>query len=302
MLGAIDVGGTAIKYGVVSVSATSAEAAIVWQESTPTLAHNGVDAVVTRICRIAETILHRTPQVKRLGIGVPGIVHPTSRRVQSPPNLPGWTSVDLIGALRQSSQIGTSLPIQVENDANCGAIAELRAGHGRGLEHFVYVTLGTGVGGGLVLNGALYTGHMGEAGEIGHMKPVWYEPLADHMAISVHEATKLEDIVGRAGIMRLYGGGHDVMEISRRADGGESKARIVLSTAGHILGSTLASAVAVLGVRTVIIGGGLSNSSVLMDAAEHALRHIPLPTVAESLTVRQAFFQNHAGLIGAALL
>ena len=108
-IGAIDIGGTSMKYGVVTEHGE-----VVWEQSVPTKASEGRDAVVARCCAVVRTIIDHTPEVVAIGVGVPGVVDPLTKMVQAPPNLPGWDCVDLRGALQQV----TSLPIDVENDAN----------------------------------------------------------------------------------------------------------------------------------------------------------------------------------------
>lgn len=292
-LAALDIGGTYIKYGVVEYQPDTQTAAILWHASVETQAQNGVDDVLARIANVVAEIHQRTPNVHAVGIGVPGVVDPSTRIVQHPPNLRGWEDVDLLNYVYHSPLHNPSVPVYVENDANCGAIAELHAGAGRGLKEFVYVTLGTGIGGGLVVDGRLYAGPHGEAGEIGHML--------------VSTGHKLEIAVGRNGIMQMYhartGAGEvDVDEIDHRAEAGEADAIDVLTTAGTLIGETLGSALVVLGIRTIIIGGGMSNSRTLMLSIEAAVRKVPVPTIARHLSVHRAHFIDHAGLVGAALL
>jgi glucokinase len=297
LLTSIDIGGTYVKYGAVSFNSTTSEATVLWQSKVATNAHLGLEAGLATITAVAQEALARTPDCESIGIGVPGIVDPRTRHVQHPPNLPGWLDVDLIGHLRQSPLPNPSLPIYVENDANCGAIAEWKAGAGKGLEAFVYVTLGTGIGGGLILDGRLYTGEHGEAGELGHMLVGNRKPETGN-----RRTGKLEDIVGIRGIVERYGEEVDVHVIDERAQAGEARAREVLEETGAMLGSALGDALAVLGVRTVVAGGGVSLSRIVLDAIEKELRQVPLPTLAQNVRLLGAHFQDQAGLVGAALL
>ena len=186
MLLGIDVGGTSIKYGAVLPDGT-----IIKQHSTPTNADEGRDAVLDRIVDAGRQLLNSHPGTS-IGIGVPGVVDPHTKHVQSPPNLPGWDRVPLQAIVSEA----LGVPVVVENDANAGAVAELRAGAGKMLRDFLYVTLGTGVGGGIVINNQLYTGPHGDAGEIGHI----YLGTDD-------SAVVLEQVIGRLGILHRYGGG-----------------------------------------------------------------------------------------------
>lgn len=281
----IDIGGTFIKYGVVAADGT-----IIEKHQTLTLAHEGKDALVSRILSVAHTLVSFRPfalsPCQALGIGVPGVVDPLTKHVQSPPNLPGWDDVPL----QQIVSDALGIKVVVENDANAGAIAELRAGAGKRRSDFLYLTLGTGVGGGVVINGRLYTGPHGDAGEVGH--------------IHLHPGTVLEKIIGRVGILERYGADDtvDVGDIDQRAQAGEQRAIDVLTETGHLLGIGLCSAMAVLGLRTVIVGGGISRSTLILDAARTSIQQHAIPTIARNFQLLPAMFLNDAGLIGAALL
>ncbi len=303
LLAAVDVGGTYIKYGVVEYDQATARAAVLWHSSIPTHASDGVDAVLERIVGLVEEIGCRNAEIQSIGLGVPGIIVPGTGIVRNPPNLPGWTNVDLSAYLREHSQNAATLPVYVENDANCGALAELWAGAGKGRRNFVYVTLGTGIGGGLVLDGRLYTGDHGEAGEIGHMmQHALCEDRNKRTAADRFGSPKLEDVVGIQGIIDRYGEEVTVREIDERAALGDARARKVLDDTGEILGWALCDVLAVLGVRTIIVGGGVSRSTIVLDAITRTLRQSPLPTQAANVQLLQAHFVDHAGLVGAALL
>ncbi|MBK7186330.1 MAG: ROK family protein [Ignavibacteria bacterium] len=101
MNGAIDIGGTNIKYGVVSH-----DGSVLWDQSKPTLAAEGRDAVVDRLRGVVQQIRERTPEVESIGIGVPGVVDPVTKHVQAPPNLPGWVDVDLSGRVTELRRYG----------------------------------------------------------------------------------------------------------------------------------------------------------------------------------------------------
>jgi glucokinase len=281
MLSGIDIGGTSIKYGFVEADGT-----IVEQHQVPTLAHEGREAVLARIVDIARTLALDRPSNRAIGIGVPGVVDPVTRHVQSPPNLPGWDDVPL----QQIVADAVGVRVTVENDANAGAIAELRAGAGKGLTDFLYITLGTGVGGGVVIGGSLYTGPHGDAGEVGHLH--------------IEPGTVLEKVIGRVGILKRYGAGDtiDVSDIDQRAVAGEQQAIDVLTETGRLLGIGLCSALAVLGLRTVIVGGGISRSTIILDTARETVRTHAIPTIARTATIVPAHFLHDAGLVGAAML
>jgi glucokinase len=283
--GAIDVGGTGIKYGVVSADGNT-----IWEESIPTQADQGREAVVARICEVVRRIEERSPEIVAIGLGVPGIVDPDTKHVQSPPNLPGWDDVDLLRSIRQV----TSKPVDLENDANAAALAEALMGAGRDEPNFLYATLGTGIGGGIILNGALYRGPHGDAGEIGHIiLDAWAregarDPRAFRTAV-------LEDHVGNAGIVLMARqAGHDVHSVAEITD------EHILREAGRVIGIGMCTAMAVLGLRVLIIGGGVSQAPYIIETIRQTVQHRAIPTISANARVLPARFGAHAGLVGAA--
>lgn len=281
-IGAIDIGGTSIKYGVVTEHGN-----VLWEQSMPTKAAEGRDAVVSRCCDVVTAILERTPSVVSIGVGVPGVVDPITKYVQAPPNLPGWDSVDLRGALRRV----TSLPIDVENDANAAALGEALMGAGVDHPNFLYATLGTGIGGGVVFDHALYRGPHGDAGEIGHIIMNAWDPENPRP----FRTGVLEEYAGISGIVAMARTeGEDVENVGRiRNDA-------VLKEAGRIIGLGLCSALAVLGLRVVIIGGGVAQAPFVLDTIRATIKHRAIPTIAASVEVLPAKYGSQAGLIGAA--
>ena len=281
-IGAIDIGGTSIKYGVVTEHGN-----VLWEQSTPTKAAEGRDAVVARCCDVVRIILERSPDVVAIGVGVPGVVDPVTKLVQAPPNLPGWDSVDLRGALQRV----TLLPIDIENDANAAALGEALMGAGIDHPNFLYATLGTGIGGGVIVNHALYRGAHGDAGEIGHIiMNAWDPEDARPFRTGV-----LEEYAGIAGIVAMaQREGEEIENVSRiRNDA-------VLREAGRIIGLGLCSALAVLGMRVVVIGGGVAQAPFVIDTIRATIKHRAIPTIAASVEVLPAKYGSQAGLIGAA--
>ena len=280
--GGLDIGGTSIKYGVVTE-----DGQVLWHHSMPTAAVEGRDAVIARCCDAVRAILERSPDIIAIGVGVPGVVDPVTKVVQAPPNLPGWDSVDLRGALQQV----TSLPIDVENDANAAALGEALMGAGVDHPNFLYATLGTGIGGGVIVNHALYRGAHGDAGEIGHIIMNAWDPEDPRP----FRTGVLEEYAGISGIVAMaQREGEEVENVSRiRNDA-------VLREAGRIIGLGMCSALAVLGMRVVIIGGGVAQAPFIIDTIRSTITHRAIPTIAASVVVIPARFGSQAGLIGAA--
>ncbi|MCX6141132.1 MAG: ROK family protein [Candidatus Kapabacteria bacterium] len=285
MTGAIDIGGTNIKYGVVGSNGN-----VLWELSTPTVASEGRELVLGRICGVVKQIIEKTPDVVSIGIGVPGVVDPSTKHVQAPPNLPGWDDVDLLAELRMVSP----LPMDVENDANAAALGEATMGAGVGHPDFLYVTLGTGIGGGVILDGKLYRGPNGDAGEIGHIiLDAWaregaFDPRPFRTGV-------MEEYVGIQGILRMAREQGEEVENVRRIQNDA-----VFKEAGRLIGIGLCSAMAVLGLRVLILGGGVSQAPFIVESIRTTMKHRAIPTIAHALIVLPAQFGSHAGLMGAA--
>ena len=159
---AIDIGGTKLAAGIVSDVGT-----LIDTDRTPTHADQGPEKVLERILDLSQTLLRRNVvPVARVGVGCGGPLDTTLGIIQNPPNLPGWIDFPLVRHLHDALK----LPVVLDNDANAAALAEYHFGAGRGTRHMVYLTLSTGIGSGLILNGELYRGKHGNAGELGHLQ------------------------------------------------------------------------------------------------------------------------------------
>jgi glucokinase len=156
----VDLGGTTVKFGLVNQNGE-----IVKRIAKPTNAARGPDAVLNQIVKGLNEILNTEVKVKGIGIGAPGIVHPKKGTVENPPNLPGWKKVTMGKFLAKTFE----MDVYVENDANAAAIGEMIYGAGKEHESFLMITLGTGVGGGIILKRKIYRGEIGAAGELGHV-------------------------------------------------------------------------------------------------------------------------------------
>lgn len=306
----IDVGGTTIKSGIISSSGT-----IVYHSTIETNAHLGRDAVIALLKQTINNLYQTSNEILSIGIGFPSVVHPDGGVVHYPPNLPGWGVVPLRAVLQEITEI----PVVIHNDANVAALAEGRLGAGQGSPNFLYITLGTGVGGGIIINGNIYSGERGGAGEIGHII-VNADEFPTQMMIEEgreYRAGTLEERLGRHGIRaeaRRIARKHpdsllnqvddalDVEHISEAAHKGDAAALECLRVSGRTLGLGLASALAILDMRLVVVGGGISQAHpLLLDSVRETLRKRALPTIAPEVEIRLAHFSAHAGVVGAAL-
>ncbi|MCC6845110.1 MAG: ROK family protein [Bacteroidetes bacterium] len=300
MYGGIDIGGTSIKYGITDNSGNIAAAAQISTNAT-----DGADALIAKITAIAQELAQKCISI---GLGFPAVVFDDC--VHYPPNLPGWGIVPLADITRRAC----GKPTALINDANAAALAESAFGAGKDIDDFLFVTLGTGIGGGIILNKKIFIGGKGGAGEIGHIIVDINDESAKNEA--AFKVGTLEKFAGRAGIiasarkialnypnsaLHNYGDNLDVEHISASAEEGDFAAQKCLERTGEILGLGIVGALAILDLRIVVVGGGVSQSRHLLDALGKTLQHRALPTIAAETEVRKARFAKHAGIIGAAL-
>lgn len=302
----IDVGGTSIKWGVVS-----SEGEILYKSLVPTRILEGSDVIVQQIVQVMQDGLAQFPSVHGVGVGVPGVVNPITGLVEGLPNFPLWTPQPVAKILSEQ----TELKVVVENDANAAAVGELCCGAAKGIANFLYVTLGTGVGGAVVVDGRVYSGPYGNAGEIGHIIVDGFAvPSAEQINSNrVFRTGTLEEFVGRAGILKRANARHDsgsdgdetfsdVVDIVQAAEHNNSFAADVIHETGRILGIGLCSALTVLGVDHIIVGGGISQSDQLLQVVRHTVEQRAIPTIASRVKIIRARYAADAGLVGAAML
>lgn len=308
----VDLGGTAIKSGLVN-----ARGKILRDTSVPAEANQGPTHVIQQISRSIHQLIDGSSYKKKefvgIGVGSPGSVDLDGGTVKYPPNFPGWAVVRLGDAL--GKEFG--LHIEVDNDANAAAVGEAKFGAGVGHKDFIMVTLGTGVGGGLILGGKLFRGPLGGAGELGHMTIDYNGPLCNcgnRGCVEAYVGAKylvqraIEKVKGKRNskILALVKGDTtriDPKIVSLAAQKGDPIAIEVLAETGKYLGIGLANVVNLLDVRLVIIGGGIARAGkpLFKSVRESVKKHVLKP-LSEGLEVLPAKLGNSAGILGAAAL
>lgn len=301
----VDIGGTKIAVGLVDE-----EGQVLRQERVATPADDAqalLDAVVSTVGTVTEG-----KQVSGVGVGAAGFVDRARSRMMSSPNI-AWHDYPLREVLEEA----LGLPVAVENDGNAAAWAEFRFGAGRDVDDFLLIAVGTGVGGGMVLDGELRRGAFGVAGEVGHIRVVrngercgcgndgCWESYASGTALMRRtvervraEAPGSEVLLGRAGSVEAITG----QLIDELADQGDPFALAQIRELGGWLGEGLASLGAVLDPAVVAVGGGVANSGETLlgpirdSLAEHQHGRgtHPLPEVVP------ATLGGAAGMVGAA--
>jgi glucokinase len=282
----IDLGGTAIKLGRFS---RSGELLAQLQVPTPQPAMPG-GVVMT----IVEAVQQLDPDrlAPLVGVGLPGPMDAAGRVARVCINLPGWEQVPLAEWLEPQLQRRVTLA----NDGNCAVVGEAWTGAARGFDDVLLLTLGTGVGGGVLLGGQLFTGHGGAAAEPGL---ICVDP--EGPPCNSGNRGSLEQFCSIAGLGRLSP--LDPRELCRRADAGDAEALAVWQAYGRWLGIGLSSLVYVLTPRLVLIGGGLSAASAhFLPAAWAELEQRVQAESRAGLELRCAALGNGAGRLGAARL
>lgn len=297
----IDFGGTSVKPGVVSGKEIIARA-----EPIPTRQHESADSLLGAVVRDVEILRRRHPEVCALGAGLPGIIDGVNGRVRELSNVPGWRDVPL-GALLSEK---TGLPSIIENDANAMAYAEWRFGAGRDRPNVICMTLGTGVGGGLILDGKLFRGSQLGAGEIGQMIiephgiPGHYGNFgALEKYVGNRQITeRAQHVYAQAGIARTTDELTPVA-LEKAALGGDGIAARLWEDIGFEIGIMLTNIAWLLNPDRIVIGGGVAKAGPLVfEPIRRTIRERTSAVYHEHLEVVPAELGNDAGIIGSAAL
>ncbi len=250
----------------------------------------------------------RREEVLGLGVGAPGPLDPQSGVVFEPPNLAGWRDVPLAAMLREA----TGIPTWVENDANAAALAEAWVGVGVGVRDLIYITVSTGIGGGLILNGELYHGVSGTAGEVGHMTVEPEGPLCGCGRRGHLEAVASGGAIARMAQEALRAGRETRLgalspqaltaeAVAEAACQGDAVAREVYARAGAYIGLAVASLVNVLNPAMVVFGGGVSKAGdLLLEPVRRVVRERAFQRPAAAVQIVPAALGDDVGVIGAA--
>ena len=313
----VDLGGTNLKVALVEREGGVAE-----RVSLPTEADRGSDHVLDRIAEGVQAVLtaHGRPvSLAGVGIGAPGAVSLDRTTVLEPPNLTGWECVHLPDALAprfEARGVALEGPVIVENDANVAGLGSAFYGAGRPFSSFIMVTLGTGVGGAIIVEDRLFRGSTGAAGEIGHMS-IDYEGPYDRAGVAgAIEAYLGQRFLSHHARYQLLArethlhetAGHDLTDVTperlyHAAVDGDPAAREVLAWAGHKLGVLLGSVVSLLDIRKVVVGGGVSQAAeYLLEPARETIKRFVMPPMLDGVEIVRETSGNDVALLGAARL
>lgn len=309
----VDIGGTNIKLGIISSLGK-----IIKKTMVDTMGEKGPDVVVSQLKKgISELIqknnLNGRGKITGIGIGCAGTVNQEKGIVENPPNLAGWDRVPLGSIIRK--EFGFN--VFIDNDANAAALGEMHFGAGKKFNSFIMVTLGTGVGGGIISNRKIYRGDFGAAGEIGHSVIDFNGPKCNCGSFGCIEA-----YVGNHYLVKRIQGemksktdtkiwdliNYDIEKLNPRvideaAQMGDEYAKSIIVQTGEYLGCALASIANILDISTFILGGGVAGfGEPLIKAAQRKAAERALIPLRKRIKVLPAKLKNDAGIQGSSAL
>ena len=287
----LDLGGTNIKWAVVERDGDAWHALDRDQVATP--AADGPDVIVPMLGTVSAEAIRRSPGVSTVGIGVPGLYDPAAGTTRFLVNLPGaWAGRAVAGPVGEA----LGLPAFLINDARAFGLAELRLGAGRGASSMIGLTLGTGVGGVIAIDGQVLHGHDGTAGEIGHQTIDPDGPWCGCGNRGCLEAFARADQIAAAC------GTATAEEAVARARAGDPHAAEGLAQIGRYLGIGIANVVSVLTPDRIVLGGGISAAAdLLLGPIRDELRRRVRTTSLDEVEIVTAELGTWAGAIGAAI-
>jgi glucokinase len=295
IIGAVDIGGTKIAVGAVSE-----DGKIIFRVDCPTQPELGFAAAINRIkSMLHKAAAHTGGDFEGIGVACPGPLDPSTGVIGVVGTLAGWEGGNLISTLEAEFR----LRIAVENDADAATLAAATCGVGKGSSHLIYVTVSTGIGAGILLDGHLYRGFRGAHPELGHQiidassgsccyckaSGCW-ESLASGEAIATWMQEQQPVPVRRTAA-----------EICLLAEQGDTIALKAMDREGYYLGLGLANLITVFAPRTIVLGGGVMKSSHLfLPRTLNTLRDVCTQVPVENTTISIATSESETGLVGAA--
>lgn len=303
----VDLGGTNLRTSLLTPAGD-----ILDRHKEPTNASDGWNKVLKRlvenIAQQRETAVRRGLAVLAVGVGAPGVIRMDSGIVVKSPNFPDWNNLPL----REELERALHIPVFIENDANAAALGEQWRGAGKGISSMILLTLGTGVGGGIVLDNKIWHGADGMAGEIGHMTLV-----PDGRQCTCGNTGCLEMYASARGIVQSYreevGGARTPAaeflremtsaKVYQAAREGDAVARRVMQEMGRMLGIGIANLINIFNPEMIVIGGGVKDAwQLFIDATREEVMRRAFRVPAERTQLVPSLLGDDAGMTGAAAL
>lgn len=306
----VDVGGTNVKVALVDKTGS-----IVYSDTVPTRAEMGYEYTISNIIKAIQDLMKESKvskeSIEGIGFGFPGQIDCDNGIVRLAPNIPGWVNIPIAEIV--SKEFG--IPVKVDNDVRCAALAELNYGAGKGAKNMICITVGTGIGSGIIMNGKLVRGASNAAGELGHIKlqmeggPICgcgdtgcLEAFASGPAIV---ALAEEYIKGGKSTKYRELANPDITPyiVAEAAKQGDVVAKKIFEIVGGYIGIGLASVVNLLNPEKVVIGGGVADAGdLLFNPIKKTLSERTMPIQGAAVEIVHAELGNTAGVIGASLL
>lgn len=309
----IDVGGTNVKIALVDDKGK-----IIYSNSVPTYAKMGYEYTVNNIKQAIKDLMKETnttpKDIEGIGFDFPGQVDCKTGVVKLAPNIPGWVNVPIAQMIEDEFHI----PTRIDNDVRCAALGELKFGAGKGCENFICITVGTGIGSGLVINGKVVRGASNAAGELGHIKlqmnggPICgcgdtgcLEAFASGPSIVAMaqdyikggKSTKFREMAAAEG------GEITPYMVAKAAEEGDPVAKRIFEIVGEYIGIGLTSVINLLNPEKVIIGGGVAEAGdLLLDPIRRTIKERAMVVAGSAVEIVPAELGNSAGVIGASML
>lgn len=306
----IDVGGTNVKVALVNDKGK-----ILYSNSIPTHAEMGYEYTINNMKEAVQDLLKETKtslkDIEGIGFGFPGQIDYQKGIVRLAPNIPGWVEVPIAEIMEKEFKI----PAKVDNDVRCAALGELNFGAGIGCENLICITVGTGIGSGLIINGNLVRGASNAAGEIGHIKlDMTGGPLCGCGDRGCLEAFASGPSIVALAEEYIKGGkstkyrelaNPDITPyiVAEAAKQGDPVAKRIFTVVGEYIGIGLSSVVNLLNPEKIIIGGGVAAAGdMLINPIKETILKRAMSIAGSTVQVVTAQLGNSAGVIGASLL
>ncbi len=308
---AVDLGATSADVALTTLSGD-----VLAHAAEPAEIGDGPEAVLGRVNELVDQLLRdrgaTRDELIAIGVGVPGPVEQPAGRLVAPPIMPGWNGF----SVREALEAEYSRPVAVDNDVNIMALGEHTRGRGRGVGNMLFVKVGTGIGSGLLIDGRLYRGTNGCAGDIGHITAAPDGPICTCgnrgclEAIAAAPAiARAADASARSGASALLAerltanGSLTAYDVGEAAAHGDHEALRIIRAAGTIIGETLASVVSVLNPSLIVVGGGVAHiGHSLLAEIRTAVYKRSLPLATRDLPILVSELDAMAGVIGASVL
>ena len=307
----VDIGGTNVKIALVDEKGY-----IAYSNSVPTRAEMGYEYTIQNIINTIKDSLKESnndiSNIGGIGFGLPGQIDSINGIVRLLPNIPGWVEVPLAKIVSDEFKV----PVKLDNDVRVATLGELNFGAGKGCKNLICITVGTGVGSGIVLNGQLVRGASLTAGEIGHVvvernngricgcgSTGCLEAYAS--GPSIVQMAKEYMMGGKSTKFKEIAAGNDVTPfmVFEAAKQGDAVAKRIFTIAGEYLGIALVSVVNLLNPEKIIVGGGVGQAGdLLLDPVRKLIKERCIALSAQAVQIVQAELGESAGVVGASML